>query len=116
MTIGGGTGRLWWPGVDRYSRPEDHPKFHALRGAAEDMVYEWLEAEFRPSTRPLIPDEPPPLLQATGNQAHQRREAARPFLVELCASQACLGRRIAGSDSAGERPLAKEPLTPNASA
>jgi hypothetical protein len=63
MTLGGGAGRLWWPGVDGDSRPEDHPKFYALRGEAEEVVYEWLEGEFRPSSMPpLTLGDPPPLV------------------------------------------------------
>lgn len=63
MTVSGGAGRLWWPGVDEDSRSEDHPKFCALRGEAEEVVYEWLEGEFRPTPAPpLMPDDVPPLV------------------------------------------------------
>ncbi len=69
MTVGGGAGRLFWPGVDKDSRPEDHPKFYALKGEAEDLVYEWLEDEFRPSSAPLLMlGDPPPLVHAMRNR------------------------------------------------
>jgi len=62
MTVGGGAGRLWWPGVDKDSRPEDHPKFCALRGEAEEVVYEWLESEFHPTSAPPLMLDDVPLL------------------------------------------------------
>jgi hypothetical protein len=114
MTFSGGAGRLWWPGVDKDSRPEDHPKFIALRGDAEDMVYEWLEGEFHPAPAlPLTLEEVPPLVHVI--RCHRRLRGGRRVGITLISGMKLLAhfddKRAVGhgelANSAGlSRPVA----------
>jgi hypothetical protein len=114
MTVGGGAGRLWWPGVDKDSRPEDHPKFDALRGEAEEVVYEWLEGEFHPSAAPpLTLGDTPPLVHV---MRRRRRLHNHHQLNVTLASGVRLLAHFDGSQAIGHGTLARRSGMPTSSA
>lgn len=73
LAVRRGAARLWWPGADKDSRPEEHPKFYDVRGDYKDLVYEWLEGEFN------SPPEPHPVKVAPVSSTRRptRRQARR---------------------------------------
>lgn len=103
LSVSGGAGRLWWPGVDKDSRPQDHPKFYSRPGNYQDMVYEWLESELRPSpTPPLKLTGPPPPLVHTARPGKQpdtglgldaRIMSGMKILSQFASSQTTMGHR-----------------------
>lgn len=54
LAVNRGAARLWWPGVGKHSKPEDHPRFYDVRGDYQEQIYDWLEGEFRPPLRPYL--------------------------------------------------------------
>lgn len=54
LGVNRGGARLWWPGVDKASRPEDHPRFYDVQSDYQEEVYDWLEGEFRPPLTPCL--------------------------------------------------------------
>lgn len=70
LAVRRGAARLWWPGADKDSRPEEHPKFYDVRGDYQDLVYEWLEGEFN------SPPEPQPVRVPA--RSRTSRPAGRP--------------------------------------
>lgn len=54
LGVNRGAARLWWPGVDKHSRPQDHPRFYDVQADYQEEVYDWLEGEFRPPLTPYL--------------------------------------------------------------
>lgn len=54
LAVNRGAARLWWPGVDKHSKPEEHPRFYDVRGCYQEQIYDWLEGEFRPPLTPYL--------------------------------------------------------------
>jgi hypothetical protein len=96
LAVSGGAARLWWPGVGKDSRPEDHPKFYGLRGDYQEEVYDWLEGEFRPPLRPMTPTAP--------TLAHTGRSPRQPLNGQRGSGAFVSGMKIL-SYFAGSRPL-----------
>jgi hypothetical protein len=111
LAANGGAGRLWWPGVSRSSRPEDHPRFFDVRGDYQEEVYEWLEAEFRPPLRPPPTlAKTPPLAEAVGyaTQSSDRPLSSdRPQTGDALEGAVKILSHFAGAHAMGHTELAQ---------